>query len=227
MMTASLDSQADTKQTPIAQPSPPPDGPPDYGRLGGYDNVPYIPVHKSVEPLRAPMITGAGMVNGKVRFTFGGEDTSRLWYIVSWSRPGQAEVFQKRSYHPGKMEEFIIDETPLWNTVYTFRVKGEGKPSLTLVIGDGPNYTRSARDFSPIAEKSFRTPPHKSTVADKAKGNHTSPLFSERVKAVAKPAPPLPPLTTDRVKAATAVTPFSRTVPSPTIGQNVLTKNPN
>ncbi len=82
-----------------------------------------------------PTISGARMFNGRLRFTFTGSSPTTLRYIIGWSRPGLAEVSDMRWTGPrhetGRViEEYIINEKPMPDTVYNFRVQAQGKNKI-------------------------------------------------------------------------------------------------
>jgi hypothetical protein len=204
-------SQAQLRQLPA------PYGPdvPDTIYKGGGDHVPYIDLdaqRKAREERREvpydPKITGARMVKGRVHFTFSSGGVTTMRYNILWSRPGKTQVDDIRWYTGRTEEEYIINEVPLPDTLYWFRVQAVGK-NKTLRGPDGI-YRYPLTDF---VGQMFRTPPAPS-IADKAKitGKYSDLL----VPSTTKPSP----FGGKRVETSV------RLIPSPIIGRHVLTKEP-
>lgn len=127
---------------------------PDQGYHGGGDKVPYIPHEPDLMP-RPPVIQGAQIVNGHLRFTFGGGGPNCLRYIIHWFRPGLQEVNDMRWASPGvNMEEYIIPENPVGETAYYFTVQAEGKNKIQK-----DDYGAYREPLTAIVGTLFRTAP--------------------------------------------------------------------
>ncbi|MDD5035431.1 MAG: hypothetical protein PHE55_11815 [Methylococcaceae bacterium] len=134
-----------------------PDAPNPGGEGGGGDNVPYIP--HVYYFLTLPIITDARVFNNRVHFRFFGTGPIMRYNIV-WSRPGKEETDMRWTKVPitannSAGEEYIINEYPVWNTDYSFRVQSESKNTETHPDGVVWRY-----QITPFVEKTFHTPPN-------------------------------------------------------------------
>src|SRR5215217_3214850 len=105
-----------------------PDNPEPGGQGGGGDHVPpYVP--RKPWFLDLPVIVDARISKGHVRFRFLGNRGPIMRYNIIWSRPGKEET-DMRWVDPEQtptFEDYFINEQPLPDTEYTFKVQAQGR----------------------------------------------------------------------------------------------------
>lgn len=170
-----------------------------------------------------PEIVGARMVNGYVRFSFKGGGPARLKFNIVWSRPGKANVTDmrwakkwvetdhtaqgtERAYKINNaIEEYIINERALPDTVYAFHVQVQGKDQMP---GSDGKYSYPLSKFVSL---SFRTP--------------AGPSMADKIKIAAKYGDTVVPAKSPSPYGGTKVKETPRLKPGPIIGKTIYSSS--
>ena len=142
-----------------------PDAPTPGGEGGGGDHVPYIPQDHS-RHLSTPIVWNVGVSRGYLRFGFS-SDGPIMRYNIIWSRPGREET-DMRWVDPSKTsatEEYVINERPISDTVYLFKVQAQSRDKTLQFRGPYAPYAYDY-DFTGWVETTFHTPPASSRTSD-------------------------------------------------------------
>jgi hypothetical protein len=146
-----------------------PDSPTPGGEGGGGDHVPYIDLTElRKHELGIPVIEHAGSSNGYVRFSFSSTGPI-MRYEIEWSRPGRQET-DMRWVDPAVFsasEEYIVNEHPVPDTTYVFRVKAVGRERKLHFNGPYEPYTEEYPETT-FVESTFHTPPLRILESDSA-----------------------------------------------------------